>query len=103
MMMFPNLVSKSHISKSCLEALHQSNSKNSSNGSVFYLKFFLPHEDDGVNPLSSDSDSDFEETVLRKKEKRKQQRKKEDMPSEPISTASSLLNILTGLLDSEVN
>ena len=40
--------------------------------------------------------------MLRKKQKRKQIPKKDDMPNEPINTASSLLNILTGLLDSEV-
>ena len=64
------------------------------------LQFFVV--DDGTNPLSDDSDSDFEESVLRKRQKGKEKPKKEDMPSEPISTASSLLNILTGLLDSEV-
>ena len=64
------------------------------------LHFFVV--DDGTNPLSDDSDSDFEESVLRKRQKGKEKPKKEDMPSEPISTASSLLNILTGLLDSEV-
>ena len=65
----------------------------------FYISLFV---DDGINPLSDDSDSDFQESVLGKKQKGKQKPKKEDMPSEPISTASSLLNILTGLLDSEV-
>ena len=57
---------------------------------------------DRAKPLSDDSDNDFEESVLRKKQKMQQKPKKDDMPQEPINTASSLLNILTGLLDSEV-
>ena len=66
------------------------------------MTFLLCIVDDEMKLLSDDSYSDFEESVIHKKQTM-QKPKKDDLPKEPINTASSLLNILTGLLDSEVN